>query len=214
MPDWNNTTIVQQLGLILISIIIGLFIGAEREYRNKSAGLRTFILISFGSCVFTILSLKIGIANPDRLAANVLTGIGFLGAGVIFKDDNKVAGITTATTIWATASLGMCVGSGNIGLGVLGTILVLFVLNYLYFLQDFIDNRHKIRDYQITIISPKEVNILTELFNNLSLKTEIISENYDKNAFTAVVRLTGNIKNHKALVLKLRNNSSIISYKF
>ena len=214
MQDWNNTTIVQQLGLILISIIIGLFIGAEREYRNKSAGLRTFILISFGSCVFTILSLKIGIANPDRLAANVLTGIGFLGAGVIFKDDNKVAGITTATTIWATASLGMCVGSGNIGLGVLGTILVLFVLNYLYFLQDFIDNRHKIRDYQITIISPKEVNILTELFNNLSLKTEIISENYDKNAFTAVVRLTGNIKNHKALVLKLRNNSSIISYKF
>lgn len=214
MPDWNNTTIVQQLFLILISIIIGLFIGAEREYRNKSAGLRTFILISFGSCVFTILSLKIGIANPDRLAANVLTGIGFLGAGVIFKDDNKVAGITTATTIWATASLGMCVGSGNIGLGVLGTILVLFVLNYLYFLQDFIDNRHKIRDYQITIISPKEINILTELFNNLSLKTEIISENYDKNAFTAVVRLTGNIKNHKALVLKLRNNSSIISYKF
>lgn len=214
MQDWNNTTIVQQLFLILISIIIGLFIGAEREYRNKSAGLRTFILISFGSCVFTILSLKIGIANPDRLAANVLTGIGFLGAGVIFKDDNKVAGITTATTIWATASLGMCVGSGNIGLGVLGTLLVLFVLNYLYFLQDFIDNRHKIRDYQITIISPKEVNILTELFNNLSLKTEIISENYDKNAFTAVVRLTGNIKNHKALVLKLRNNSSIISYKF
>ena len=214
MPDWNNTTIVQQLFLILISIIIGLFIGAEREYRNKSAGLRTFILISFGSCVFTILSLKIGIANPDRLAANVLTGIGFLGAGVIFKDDNKVAGITTATTIWATASLGMCVGSGNIGLGVLGTLLVLFVLNYLYFLQDFIDNRHKIRDYQITIISPKEINILTELFNNLSLKTEIISENYDKNAFTAVVRLTGNIKNHKALVLKLRNNSSIISYKF
>lgn len=214
MQDWNNTTIVQQLGLILISIIIGLFIGAEREYRNKSAGLRTFILISFGSCVFTILSLKIGIANPDRLAANVLTGIGFLGAGVIFKDDNKVAGITTATTIWATASLGMCVGSGNIGLGVLGTLLVLFVLNYLYFLQDFIDNRHKIRDYQITIISPKEVNILTELFNNLSLKTEIISENYDKNAFTAVVRLTGNIKNHKALILKLRNNSSIISYKF
>lgn len=67
----------QDVVLILLSVLIGLLIGMEREYRNKSAGLRTFILVSFGSCLFTILSLKIGLANPDRLAANIITGIGF-----------------------------------------------------------------------------------------------------------------------------------------
>jgi Uncharacterized membrane protein len=71
--------------LTFISVLIGLLIGAEREYRNKSAGLRTFILVCFGACLFTILSVKIGIDDPDRIAANIITGIGFLGAGVIFQ---------------------------------------------------------------------------------------------------------------------------------
>ncbi|HAT93969.1 MAG TPA: magnesium transporter MgtC, partial [Sphingobacterium sp.] len=126
--------------LIMLSVLIGLLIGIEREYRNKSAGLRTFILVSFGSCLFTILSLKIGLANPDRLAANIITGIGFLGAGVIFKEDNKVSGITTATTIWATASLGMCVGAGYIFLAFIGVGLVLMILALLTYLQTYIDN--------------------------------------------------------------------------
>ena len=101
----DHYVVKNELFLIFISVILGLLIGAEREYRNKSAGLRTFILVCFGSCLFTILSLKIGVANPDRLAANIITGIGFLGAGVIFKGENKIEGITTATTIWATASI-------------------------------------------------------------------------------------------------------------
>lgn len=94
MEEFLTKSFQNELLLICISVVIGIIIGTEREYRNKSAGLRTFILVSFGSCLFTILSIKIGIENPDRLAANIITGIGFLGAGVIFKDDNKVAGIT------------------------------------------------------------------------------------------------------------------------
>ena len=117
----DHYAVKNELLLILISVILGLFIGAEREYRNKSAGLRTFILVCFGACLFTILSIKIGVANPDRLAANIITGIGFLGAGVIFKGDNKIEGITTATTIWATASIGMAVGSGYVYIAMLGT---------------------------------------------------------------------------------------------
>ncbi len=75
----DHYVVKNELMLILISVILGLFIGAEREYRNKSAGLRTFILVCFGACLFTILSIKIGVVNPDRLAANIITGIGFLG---------------------------------------------------------------------------------------------------------------------------------------
>lgn len=92
---------------LLIALGIGAIIGAEREYRSKSAGLRTMIMVSLSSCLFTMLSLKIGIDSPDRIAANILTGLGFVGAGVIFKDENRISGITTATTIWMTAALGM-----------------------------------------------------------------------------------------------------------
>ncbi|WP_313361308.1 MgtC/SapB family protein, partial [Empedobacter sp.] len=81
MEEFLAKSIQNELILICISIIIGVLIGTEREYRNKSAGLRTFILVSFGSCLFTILSIRIGVGNPDRLAANIITGIGFLGAG-------------------------------------------------------------------------------------------------------------------------------------
>ncbi|WP_407509610.1 MgtC/SapB family protein [Elizabethkingia anophelis] len=130
MDIFDKLPVQNELLLIIISVIIGLIIGAEREYRNKSAGLRTFILVCFGSCLFTILSIKIGVENPDRLAANIITGIGFLGAGVIFKDDNKIGGITTATTIWATASLGMCVGSGYVYLALLGSAVVMAILKF------------------------------------------------------------------------------------
>lgn len=84
---------------LLIALGIGAIIGAERQYRSKSAGLRTMIMVSRSSCLFTILSLKIGIDSQDRIAANILTGLGFVGAGGIFKDGNRISGITTATTI-------------------------------------------------------------------------------------------------------------------
>lgn len=77
MDIFDKLPVQNELLLIIISVIIGLIIGAEREYRNKSAGLRTFILVCFGSCLFTILSIKIGVENPDRLAANIITGIDF-----------------------------------------------------------------------------------------------------------------------------------------
>src|SRR5262245_66333390 len=90
---------------ILISFCIGTAIGIEREYRSKAAGLRTMIMICLGSTIFTELSMVIG-GTSDRIASNIITGIGFLGAGVIFKDGLSITGITTATTIWITAALG------------------------------------------------------------------------------------------------------------
>lgn len=84
---------------LLIALGIGAIIGAEREYRSKSAGLRTMIMVSLSLCLFTIMSLKIGVDSHDRIAVNILTGLGFVGAGVIFKDENRISGIITATTI-------------------------------------------------------------------------------------------------------------------
>ncbi|HAU55232.1 MAG TPA: magnesium transporter MgtC [Sphingobacterium sp.] len=198
----------------MLSVLIGLLIGIEREYRNKSAGLRTFILVSFGSCLFTILSLQIGLANPDRLAANIITGIGFLGAGVIFKEDNKVSGITTATTIWATASLGMCVGAGYIFLAFIGVGLVLMILALLTYLQTYIDNYHKIKDYELQTLSEADFEHTEQLIRSMGFKAVVISQRYNKESLNTVWRLTGNVNQHRALVETLRRDRQVVAYQY
>ena len=121
---------------IFASTIVGFLIGAEREYRSKSAGLRTFTLISLGSTIFTILSIKMGMDNShDRIAANIVTGIGFIGAGVIFKQEDRVNGLTTAAIIWVTSSLGMAIGYGLIALSFFRGIFSVF------YLRDFCESR-------------------------------------------------------------------------
>lgn len=214
MDFLKDHSIQNELLLIFISVILGLFIGAEREYQNKSAGLRTFILVCFGSCLFTVLSIKIGIGNPDRLAANIITGIGFLGAGVIFKGDNKIEGITTATTIWATASIGMAVGSGYVYLSLLGTALILFILHSLTYLQSFIDNNHKIREYKIAVTSSEQIRHCEELFRNNNLKHLMIGQQYTLGNLSTTWRLTGKNKRHETLIKQLMNDPKIIAYQF
>ncbi|WP_054511308.1 MgtC/SapB family protein [Chryseobacterium sp. ERMR1:04] len=214
MDFLKDHSIQNELLLIFISVILGLFIGAEREYQNKSAGLRTFILVCFGSCLFTVLSIKIGIGNPDRLAANIITGIGFLGAGVIFKGDNKIEGITTATTIWATASIGMAVGSGYVYLSLLGTALILFILHSLTYLQGFIDNNHKIREYKIAVTSSEQIRHCEELFRNNNLKHLMIGQQYTLGNLSTTWRLTGKNKRHETLIKQLMNDPKIIAYQF
>ncbi|WP_008582333.1 MgtC/SapB family protein [Niabella soli] len=212
--SFDLQTISTQLILIVISILVGIIIGAEREYRNKSAGLRTFILISFGSCVFTILSIKIGIQNPDRLAANIVTGIGFLGAGVIFKDDTKIGGITTASAIWGTASLGMAAGSGHIYLALLGTVVVMAILRLLLPLQRYIDTHHKIREYKIVTQSYTDFELCIEVFKKYNLDYALLRETKEVNHFSRTWVVTGSLQKHERLTNNLINNPKIISYQF
>ena len=125
---------------VLAALIVGGAIGAEREYRSKAAGLRTMALICVGSTIFTMLSLRLGApVSADRIASNIVTGIGFLGAGVIFKDGITISGLTTATSIWATAALGMAIGGGEFWLSTIGLVLVLLVLAVFQRLEDVID---------------------------------------------------------------------------
>src|SRR6478609_4068093 len=110
---------------LLFVIAVGGAIGVQREFRSKSAGFRTMILICLGSFLFTTFSKAMSGASPDRIASNIVTGIGFLGAGVIFKSNDRVNGITTAATIWAVAALGMGIAEGAYYLVAASTILVL-----------------------------------------------------------------------------------------
>ena len=94
-----------ELTKLSVSLLLGSLLGLEREYQNKAAGFRTIALICMGSTVFTLISMRISISNPDRIAANIITGIGFIGAGVIFKNGANVYGLTTAATIWVSAEM-------------------------------------------------------------------------------------------------------------
>jgi putative Mg2+ transporter-C (MgtC) family protein len=115
---------------VIISLLLGCILGYERERHGISAGIRTYGAISMGSCVFGILSIAIINADPSRIAAQVATGIGFLCGGVIFRDGNKVNGLTTAATIWATAAVGLAISFGMYAVGIVTTFLI-FLLLYL-----------------------------------------------------------------------------------
>ena len=135
---------------ILVAFALGALLGLEREYRSKPAGFRTLIMITVGATIFTILSYRIGSATPDRIAANIITGIGFIGAGVIFKEGMKVSGMTTASTIWIAAAIGMSVGYGAYYLAGGVTILVLIILMLLSKLENSFDRVHQVKFYKIS----------------------------------------------------------------
>ena len=112
-PSLSDTELVQRL---LLAAVLGGILGFEREMRQKSAGLRTNMLIAIGSALFTLMSYEIsadGSGDPGRIAAQIVTGIGFLGAGAIMRTDAGIHGLTTAATIWVNAAVGVAAGGGD-----------------------------------------------------------------------------------------------------
>ncbi len=200
---------------LLLAVVIGAIIGAEREYHSKSAGLRTMIMVSLSSCLFTIISLKIGVANPDRLAANVLTGLGFLGAGVILKDENRISGITTATTIWMTAALGMAVGAGYELLSICATVIVMIVLVLLIYVQRGIESLNQERNYEIVChFEQHEPEYYENLFKHYNLTAVHSSQQKIKDTITGRWILMGSAKNHQKLTEHLLQDQKIQELSF
>jgi putative Mg2+ transporter-C (MgtC) family protein len=143
----------EEIGQVIAAFVIGAVIGIEREFRSKPAGFRTMILICVGSCLYTIISKDIRFGSADRIASNIVTGIGFIGAGVIFKEGITVNGLTTAALIWITAALGMAIGYHNYPLAIVVSIMVVIVLFVLEPVQRFINRLHRVKDYKIKTLS-------------------------------------------------------------
>jgi putative Mg2+ transporter-C (MgtC) family protein len=121
---------LELLGRLLLAAVLGGAIGAERELNDQPAGLRTHMLLTIGACLFTLISAY-GFGrgtDPSRIAAQIVTGIGFLGGGAIVRYGLTVKGVTTAASIWATASVGVAIGAGSYVLGVGGAVLVVGTL--------------------------------------------------------------------------------------
>ena len=135
-------TDLQMITRLLLTLVLSGLIGLERQVHRRDAGLRTHILVALGSCLIMLTSLyvfdiyKDQVAlDPVRIAAGVVTGIGFLGAGTIIREPDGVRGLTTAASLWVVAGLGLAVGVGFNKIAIYTTILVLIVLHFLRFVE-------------------------------------------------------------------------------
>ncbi|HWK05320.1 MAG TPA: MgtC/SapB family protein [Puia sp.] len=202
---------------LILAVVVGGLIGAEREYRSKSAGFRTLTLICLGATLFTMLSELIGTHGaPERIASNVVVGIGFVGAGVIFKGDTKVSGITTAAMIWVTAALGMGIGAGFEVLSLIACLLVLTVLFIFSLLEGWIDRVNQIRNYKIVCNFENETlhryeNLFKEhhLKYKLSRQTKTLTD-----MITGEWVVQGSLTNHRHFIRELLKDPTVRGFEF
>ena len=125
----TGTSVVEPIARLLIAAILGAVVGLERQLTKKRVGLRTYMLVSMGAALFTVISTFEFQVDPARVAGGIVTGIGFLGAGSIIASRGQVHGITTAASLWAVAGVGLAAGSGNYILAVVAAILVFVILH-------------------------------------------------------------------------------------
>jgi putative Mg2+ transporter-C (MgtC) family protein len=112
---------------LLLAVALGAIVGVERERSHKPAGLRTHMHVSLGACLFAMMSTRFG-AQPAQVAGGIVAGIGFIGAGTIWAEKDKVQGITTAASLWATAAIGLTTGIGDYPIAAMVTLLVTVIL--------------------------------------------------------------------------------------
>lgn len=200
---------------LLLAILIGGLIGAEREFRDKAAGFRTIIFICVGATLFTIFSLKMGGAeDPVRIAANIVSGVGFLGAGVILRDSGRVIGLTTASTIWLAAALGMGIGGGQYVVAGAATVAVLFVLWVFPRLETWIDDLRHTRTYEVVCpVSEDKFEEIEKIFLESGLR--VISGSRTKSGEDMVCKWEthGRPKEHKQLEEKLFAHADVKKFQ-
>jgi putative Mg2+ transporter-C (MgtC) family protein len=142
MENFLSITTIDITARLLIALLLGMIIGTERVWAHKTAGMRTYALVSMGSALFVIISNEIvkyytGFSglNPIMMVSQIVVGIGFLGAGLIFTKDSKLMGLTTATSIWVCAGIGMAAGFKLYNIAIVATLLTLFIFIVLWFVE-------------------------------------------------------------------------------
>jgi len=173
---------------ILACFILSTIIGIERQYRHRLVGLRTNVLVSLGAFMFMCISFKANTTDETRIAAQVVSGIGFLGAGVILRDGNKIKGLNTAATLWCVAAIGVLTASGMLVEASTCTLLVLISNTLLRYIAQKIMSRVKKQQKEECLIKiscdkKQDINIRT-LLTKLIKKNNLILENMERNEIT------------------------------
>jgi putative Mg2+ transporter-C (MgtC) family protein len=200
---------------LFLSVLMGSILGIEREIRGKSAGFRTLALICFGATLFTIASYLLGVeANRDRIAANIITGVGFLGAGVIFRNNSSVTGITTAASIWIAAALGMMLGIGEYLLAGISLILALMILYTLDFIQFWIDDAFQHRSYNVIFRTTYDITPFTDRSKALNLTLNKLKILRSDTQIVLEFEIYGKESNLHQFNQWLIENQSILSFQW
>ena len=196
---------VQDLTKIALAIAIGGLVGAEREYRDKSAGFRTMIFICLGACLFTMHSIAIGITRDQaRIASAIVSGVGFLGGGAIMRGGMNIKGLTTAATIWLTAALGMGIGGGYFERTLPAAGAVLVVLWLFPSIELWIDGLKTSRVYNFVYpLDQDQSSEIEAVFGEAGL--EVHPKSRQKNGLDLACSwyVTGSPDGHRSAVSKL-----------
>jgi putative Mg2+ transporter-C (MgtC) family protein len=198
-----------------LSICLGALIGAEREYKSKVAGFRTIILITLGSTLFTLVSVALmSEGDPTRIASTVVTGIGFLGAGVIYRETGTIRGITTAAVIWAAAAIGMMVGFGLFAISIISVIFILIILLSFSWLQRYIDRTNREKIYRIHMTNNVEnIQTIKQLIKSFKLSPKVINQGKRKGLIYLVIEVEGPVKFHNNFMKTLYASEMVESFE-
>ncbi len=199
---------------LLLAILVGGVIGIEREVHSKAAGLRTITLICFGATLFTLLSSRFG--EADRVAANIVTGIGFLGAGAILFAEGKVKGLTTASSIWVAAALGMAIGLGQYLLAGVGTVLVVIILAFFARLDRLVDRfGRETRLYEIVCADrPDKLDELDAAFEAMRLRIRSWKRMKQNGSLVAFWEADGRTRDHQRMAEALMDDEEIKELRY
>lgn len=207
--------IVIKLGL---AVLVGGIIGLEREYQYKAAGFRTIILITLGSTLYTLFSISIAgtTDSTTRIASNIVTGIGFLGAGTILRDGGRIGGLTTAATIWLAAALGMGIAANETEDVLIATVVTLVVLLIFPRVVSWINRFRDARTYKIVIGSGKvdKMEKLQRAFKDCRL---LVAEDHLQITEESIItswRTIGTPKNQEKFVHMMVKDKDITSLEY
>ncbi len=203
---------------ILLALVVGALLGAEREYRDKAAGFRTIMLICVSSALFAIISVEVatdlGAGDPTRIAAGTVTGVGFLGAGVIMRLRGRVTGITTAASIWAAAGLGLGFGMGLILITLATSAAILVVLWALPQVEFFIDRQQESITYRIVSAAGQEkLDRLEASFLDHGLKWHSRREAKEDGQVVVQYTAVGRSDRHRSMMADLFADPEVLAFE-
>ncbi|HEX4285336.1 MAG TPA: MgtC/SapB family protein [Terracidiphilus sp.] len=213
--DWLEQMVVVDgaVGRLLLACLLGGLIGLEREAKRRAAGVRTNLLICMGAAFFTLLSAVVagdGSPNKGQVASNIVQGIGFLGAGLILHNRNRVSGLTSAASVWVVASIGMACGAGLFAAAAVATVIVILALE----LVGFLERRASIKIYPLIYEArgPDQTAMLRSILDAMDKAKERLAE-YQADSIGELHRISFTITNtkrqHTHLYEKLTAESAI-----
>lgn len=191
----------EEITRIGASVLIGGLVGLEREVRSKAAGIRTMILICTGACIFSMVSDNVSgpMVDRSRIAAQIVSGVGFLGAGAILRDRGRVQGLTTAAAIWLVAATGMACGFGMYTIAFTGAVVTGVVLLLFQYVVRPISRRRETRSYRIATDGEVTLKDLERMFREFKLSVLHRNMYEDDEAIIFELRARGHFKMHLGL---------------